>query len=224
VQYIARLTEDGLPPTRDMIQSFASTIVKGEVGNEWVTRFFHRNEENLIAKWTSGMDRNRHEADLGWKYKRYFNLLHSTMDKYNILPENTYNMDEKGFMMGSIGKSKRVFSRQMWEKGQVKDSLQDGSRTWISVLACVGADGFALPPDLIYEALHSNIRDTWVEDIEVDKHQVFVASSPTRWSNDAIGFAWLTQVFERYIKEKAGRPWRLLILDSYTSNLTMDFI
>jgi hypothetical protein len=52
VQYIARLTEDGLSPARDMIQSFASTIVKGEVGNEWFTRFIHRNEENLITKWT----------------------------------------------------------------------------------------------------------------------------------------------------------------------------
>jgi hypothetical protein len=65
VKYITRLTEDGLPPTRNMIQSFASEIIKGEVGNEWVTRFIHRNEENLITKWTSGMDRNRHEADSG---------------------------------------------------------------------------------------------------------------------------------------------------------------
>jgi hypothetical protein len=73
-----------------------------------------------------------------------------------------------------------VFSRQMWEKGQVKDSIQDRSRTWISVLACVGADRTALPPSLIYEALHGNIRDTWVEDIEVRKHEVFVASSPSR--------------------------------------------
>jgi hypothetical protein len=79
--------------------------------------FIHRNEENLIAKWTSGMDRNRYEADSGWKYKRYFNLLHSTIDKYNILPENTYNIDKKGFIIGLIEKSKRVFSRQMWEKG-----------------------------------------------------------------------------------------------------------
>jgi hypothetical protein len=192
VKYITRLTEDGLPPTRNMIQSFASEIIKGEVGNEWVTRFIHRNEENLITKWTSRMDRNRHEVDSGWKYKRYFNLLHSTMDEYNILPENTYNMDEKGFMMGVLGKSKRVFSRQMWEKGQVKDSLQDGSRTWISILACIGADGTALPPGIIFEALHGNIRDTWVEDIEEDKHQVFVTSSPSGWSNDEIGFAWLT--------------------------------
>jgi hypothetical protein len=65
LKYITRLTEDSLPPTRNMIQSFASEIIKGEVGNEWVARFIHRDEENLITKWTSGMDRNRHEADSG---------------------------------------------------------------------------------------------------------------------------------------------------------------
>jgi SOS response regulatory protein OraA/RecX len=50
VKYITRLTEDGLAPTRDMIQSFASQIIKGEVGNEWVTRFIYCNKENLITK------------------------------------------------------------------------------------------------------------------------------------------------------------------------------
>jgi SOS response regulatory protein OraA/RecX len=34
VRYITKLTDDGLPPTRDMIQSFASKIIKGKVGNE----------------------------------------------------------------------------------------------------------------------------------------------------------------------------------------------
>jgi hypothetical protein len=52
------------------------------------------------------------------------------MDKYNILPENTYNMDEKGFMMGSIGKSKRVFSRQMWEKDRPPNK-QALSSAWL---------------------------------------------------------------------------------------------
>jgi hypothetical protein len=42
------------------------------------------------------------------------------------------------------------------------------------ILACIGADGTALPPGIIYEALYGNIRDTWVEDIKEDKHQVFI--------------------------------------------------
>jgi hypothetical protein len=38
------------------------------------------------------------------------------MDEYSILPENTYNMDEKGFMIGRTARSKRIFSRAMGEK------------------------------------------------------------------------------------------------------------
>jgi hypothetical protein len=36
-------------------------------------------------------------------------------------------MDEKGFMIGQIGKNKRIFSRATWEKRRKKEVLQDGS-------------------------------------------------------------------------------------------------
>jgi hypothetical protein len=63
-----------------------------------------------------------------------------------------------------------------------------------------------------------------VEEIEVGQHEVFVSSSPTGWSNNEIGLAWLEQIFDRYIKKKAGRSYRLLILDGHGSHITMDFI
>jgi hypothetical protein len=106
------------------------------------------------------MDRNRHETDSEHKYSLYFDLLQWKISEYSVLPENTYNMDEKGFMIGEMGNSKRVFSRALWESEQVKESLQDGNREWVPVLACIGADGTALPPGVIFEGLHGNIRDT----------------------------------------------------------------
>jgi hypothetical protein len=109
--YIEDLTKQGLPPTRAMIQNFASKVAKTRVSNAWVTRFVNRNSNHLISKWTSGMDAVRHHADSRFKYNLYFDLLHSKIEEYNVLPKNTYNMDEKGFMIGVIGRSKRVFSR-----------------------------------------------------------------------------------------------------------------
>jgi hypothetical protein len=106
------------------------------------------------------LDRVRHEADLGVKYKYHFDLLHSEMEEYHVLPENTYNMDEKGFMIRVTGKSKRIFSKEMWERKEVRDSLQDSSREWITVLAGVGAKKSALPPSLVFQAANSNIRST----------------------------------------------------------------
>jgi hypothetical protein len=53
----------------------------------------------------------------------YFDLLESKISEHSVLPKNSYNMDEKGFMIGRTGRSKRVFSRALWESKQVTDSL-----------------------------------------------------------------------------------------------------
>jgi hypothetical protein len=74
------------------------------------------------------MDANRHAADSYTKYDLYFKLALSKIDEYNIQPENTYNIDEKGFMLGKIARSKRVFDRDMWDTKEVRQSLQNGSR------------------------------------------------------------------------------------------------
>ncbi|KAL5472053.1 hypothetical protein PMIN07_012610 [Paraphaeosphaeria minitans] len=63
LQYIGRLTEQGLPPTRQMIQSFASTIARKAVSIAWVDRFIQRNTNALISRRTVGIDSNRHNAD-----------------------------------------------------------------------------------------------------------------------------------------------------------------
>jgi hypothetical protein len=48
------------------------------------------------------------------------------MLQYEIQPHNTYNMDEKGFMIGVTTRSKRVFSQRQWERKEVRAALQDG--------------------------------------------------------------------------------------------------
>lgn len=86
-------------------------------------------------------------------------------------------MDEKGFMIGVIGRSKRVFSRGQWVKKEVKAFRQDGLREWMTVIAAICADGTSLPPSLIYESASRTLQSTWVADIQVGKHDVFVTST-----------------------------------------------
>jgi hypothetical protein len=223
VQSIEGLTRRGLPPTRSMVRNFAREVAKREVGDGWVTRFLTRQNSNLTARYTKGMDRNRHAADNRGKYHQYFELLHSKMRQYNVEPCDIYNMDEKGFLMGIISRSKRIFSKQLWERKEVNQALQDGSREWITLLACVCADGTALDPALIYQG-QGPLQSGWVQDVEEGKHQVFLATSPSGWSNDDLGLAWIEQVFDRLTKEKARRRYRLLIVDGHGSHITMAFI
>jgi hypothetical protein len=51
-----------------------------------------------------------------------------------------------------------VASRRKWEKKEVTATLQDGSREWITFLACVCADGSALLPSLVYQAVTGSIH------------------------------------------------------------------
>jgi hypothetical protein len=76
VRYIKRLTKRGLPPTRDMIRNFSSEVAHQRVSESWVSRFIKRHEIYLILKWTTDMDRTRHEGDSEVKYRLYFDLLH----------------------------------------------------------------------------------------------------------------------------------------------------
>jgi len=123
VQYINSLTEKVLPPTREIIQHFASSIATEPVSDAWVTRFLGRHSDQLVSRWTTAIDANRHKANSKEKYKAYFKLLYSKIEKYSIELRHTYNMDEKGFMLGVLGRSKRVFSRRSYKKKEVTTAL-----------------------------------------------------------------------------------------------------
>jgi hypothetical protein len=112
----------------------------------------------------------------------------------------------------------------MWEGKEVTAAIRDGSREWITLLACVCADGSHFPPSLIYQSAASAIRSSWVENVKAVEHSVHVTLSPSGWTNNDIGLALLEQVFDRYTKEKARQSYRLLILNGHGSHVTMVFI
>jgi hypothetical protein len=223
LRYIERLTRQGLPPTRPMILRFASDIAKKELGKGWIDRYIKRHKVDLISRWATGIDRSRHQADSHLKYSLYFELLRSKISQYDIKPCNMYNMDEKGCLLGILTRSKRVFSKRLYEEGKIKAHIQDGNREWITLLACICADGSALAPALIYQSDSGSIQDTWLQALRPED-RVYISSSPSGWTNNDLGLSWLKQVFDRSTKEKAGRSYRLLILDGHGSHLTMDFI
>ena len=133
-------------------------------------------------------------------------------------------MDEKGVWAGCIGKQKRVFSRDSYMRKETRQSLHNGSREWITIVACTCADGTALPPSLIFQADSDVPQSTWISDIDKEKHSVYTTVSPSGWSNDDVGLGWIEQVFNPLTKEKAWRSWRLLIMDGHGSYVTPQFL
>jgi hypothetical protein len=145
------------------------------------------------------------------------------IEKYRITAENIYNFDEKGFLMGMGRTMKRIVSQQALKSGRVTKSKQDGSREFISILACISAVGTWIPPLLIYKGESGDLMSTWVDEVNTDSQAHFTVSS-NGWSNNIIGLMWLQKVFERYTKPKRENQKRLLIVDGHSSHVNMAFI
>jgi hypothetical protein len=54
------------------------------------------------------------------KYGLYFELLCNKLGLYDIEPCNIYNIDKKGFLLGILTRSKRVFSRRLYKEKKIK--------------------------------------------------------------------------------------------------------
>lgn len=177
VQYINRLSERGLQLSHEMLRNFAKEITGKKPGKNWPSRFIQRHLADLLSKYTTGFDAARKRADSAAKYALYLQCVERKLQDYKILPENIYNMDEKGFLIGILQKGKRIFSKRNYERDGLKQRLQSGSREWITCLACICADGTSLSPGLIYQAVSGKIQDTWLQDFNPADHSCFFASS-----------------------------------------------
>jgi hypothetical protein len=132
----------------------------------------------ITSQYLIGFDISRKRADNWWLVNNYLELIQSKQNKYNYLPGNIYNMDKKGFMIGVIQKTQRIFSKLWQEQGKLQDTAQDSNRTWITLFICIYVDNTLLPPALIYPATSGDIQDSWLDDYDPADGSYFV-SSPT---------------------------------------------
>jgi len=118
---------------------------------------------------------------------------------------------------------KRIMTKDALKSGRVTKSKQDGSREFLSCLACISAIGKWIPPLLVYKGDSGDLISTWVDEVTTDSQAHFTVSS-NGWSNNKIGLMWLQKVFERYTKLARATQKRLLIVDGHSSHVNMAFV
>ena len=224
LKYIRRLCERCLPPTPRIIANIAEEISGHKPSKNWSTRFITRHKHEIDARFLNTIDLARHKADSRASYEQYFKIICERMEQYQITAENIYNMDEKGFLIGRLQKTRRVVSRDLYEQGRLLGAGQDGNREWITVVATICADGSKLSPALIYKAASEDLQDEWLHEFEPEKYSCFFASSPNGWTSNELGLDWLSRLFNEETAHKAGRSWRLLFIDGHGSHLNMKFL
>lgn len=109
--------------------------------------------------------------------------------KFNIQPQNTYNMDEKGFMMG-VAKRCKVICKKRRRNPRL---THDGSRVWVTVIEAISGDGRTLPPMIINKGDGHYMG--WYAALKDSDKAVF-GYSPKGWSDQKLGFEWLVKDFE----------------------------
>lgn len=74
-----------------------------------------------------------------------------------------YNFDETGFMIGVAATSKVVTSSDTVGRAT---TIQPGNREWVTVIKCINASGWYLPPFVILSGkLH---QASWYKDLPHD--------------------------------------------------------
>lgn len=153
VRWIKELGHRSIPWTPELVREKASLIAGRELGEKWVYRFCARHPE-IKRRWTVALESSRARALNRTNVAEFFELLHKTVEQYNIQPENIYNMDEKGMQMG-VGMRARVLVDRNQKTVHMKS---DGNRELVTVLECICADGSALSPLVIFKGKRVNAQ------------------------------------------------------------------
>ncbi len=112
-------------------------------------------------------------------FTKWFELFKNVMDEHEILAENTYNMDEKGYVMGLIANLKVSVS------ARAKHKFMQQLGTWesVTVIECVSGNNVVIPLLIIWSAkTHQN---TWYS-ICLDL-QIRFAISLNVYTNNELG-------------------------------------
>ncbi|KAF2858254.1 hypothetical protein K470DRAFT_272613 [Piedraia hortae CBS 480.64] len=213
VKYISFMCDWCLPPSLAIVLKLAQSICQQDLGKSWPDWFVERNRKSLDCRYMNGIDLLRHKADSRKSYRAYFEVLEK-IQGLKIQPENVYNMDGKGFLIGKGQKIKRRFARNHYEQGRLIGAGQDGNREWVTVMATICRDGNTLPPTVIYASASGTVQDSWVEESDTGKHTAYFAAT-NGWTNDKLGCHWLIRVFDKATSGQARRRWRLLLVDSH---------
>jgi hypothetical protein len=144
--WIRVVGERGIPVSLGTLAAYASTILAEPLSESWALRFRARHPE-LKARWSTGLECCRARALNRTHVTGFFDILTEVIAKYNIVPENIYNMDEKGIQMG-VGKRTLVLVDRDQKTVQ---QLENGNRELVTVIETVCADGTALRPSVIYK-------------------------------------------------------------------------
>ncbi|RYP57346.1 hypothetical protein DL771_011489 [Monosporascus sp. 5C6A] len=123
-------------------------------------------------------------------------------------------------MMEGMGENGLVLGEAFRKFVLLKDAFK---RQWVTIIACVSADGRALPPLVIFNG--GDVQQQWFPDSDDEAYESwYFTTSENGWTNTEVGLKWLREVFIPNTKPEDPDEWRLLVIDGHNSHTTEDFM
>jgi hypothetical protein len=219
VQYILDLDSQGFSPRLREVADMANLLLRERgataVGRNWAQRFVAR-QPALDTRWTRKYDSARALCEDPELISKWFDLMRNTIAKYGIVPTDTWNFDETGFLMGQISNCVVVTGSQRRSKVFRK---QPGNREWSTVVQGISSEGVAIPPMVILQGKYH--LSSWYENDDIPRDWI-LATSQNGWITNDLALDWVKHFHRSTVASRTGR-YRLLILDGHESHHSAAF-
>ena len=185
------------------------------LGKNWQSSFLRRHPE-LKSKFVAPRDRRRYIAQSRENFMHWFNLYLEQKRKYQVHDDDTWNLDEKGVMMGIAGKVRVILSK--YEKNPY--STHPGNREWVTSTECCSLTGRKLGSWTIFKGKAQQKK--WYQTMErLEEEDYHICTSESGWTDNELGLAYLEEHFEPQTRETKGEQgYRILIVDGHESHIT----
>ena len=217
VQFLLSSARIGCARTRIEVISIVERMLSYRGGKEsvtvgWWDKFSKRHPE-LALRTPATLSMSRASASTKECIDGYFDVFEKVLDDNGLhdQPSLIFNMDETGFPLDPKP-MKTVHERG--EKNPI--SVSSGSKSRVTVVACVSATGQTIPPLIIWK------RKTMSPDMAIGEVPgTQYGFSDSGWMQAKLFDSWFRKHFMRYAP--ASRPL-LLLLDGHSSHYCPDTI
>ncbi|KAF3406894.1 hypothetical protein DPV78_001412 [Talaromyces pinophilus] len=223
IHWIQYLDDMNASPTALQIEASANYLLKKDfagsgkprvASKNWIYGFMERLPPRFVRVKQKPQERERTAAEHYGEIERWYIDLELAINDYKIRPQNLWNFDETGFIVGK-GKDEKVVTAYPKTSKRISSLT---SRESITVVEAINAEGKIIPPLLIPKGeVH---MEEWYNHIQ--EEDWLIAPASKGFITDEIAFEWL-QHFEHFSRQSL-REWRLLIMDSHTTHLTYEFV
>lgn len=210
VQFLIRSAGIGYGKSRKQVMALVQTMLTSKgltktVSSGWWESFCRRHP-NLALRTAAPLSLARARASDPEVVSRYFDLLEQTLDENGLRdrPGQIFNMDESGMPLNPKAPKLVV------ECGSAAVAVGSGNKSQVTIVGCVSAAGFCMPPMVIWD------RKTLAPELTMGEVSgTIYGLSSNGWMDQELFDIWFTNHFLRYVP--AIRPI-LLLLDGHSSH------